>query len=86
MREKLTAKRGWAALAAGVLAYEVAAPQGELLSEGVDKALEHDRYRYLALGAIGITAAHLANMIPERIDPFHHAFLWKNKGVRPHHE
>lgn len=69
----------WATLAAGITAYEVACPRGETLSEGVDRALEHKMGRVLALGAIGITAAHLANLLPQRIDPFTHALSFKER-------
>lgn len=68
-RNPLTARRAWLGIAAGVLAYEVVCPEGELLSEGVDRALE--KHRLATLMAIGVTALHLANLLPEQIDPFH---------------
>lgn len=59
----------WLALAATILAYEMAAPRGELLSEACD------RYRHkhpiVTLGVIAYLAAHLARLIPSRIDPLH---------------
>lgn len=70
MKPELTAGRAWAGIAVGVLAYELACPDGELLSEGVDRALE--RHRIATTMAIGVTALHLLNMLPERIDPFSH--------------
>jgi hypothetical protein len=73
----LTARNGWLGLAAGVIAFEVACPQGETLSEGVDRALEHPTLRYAAIGAVALTAVHLLNVLPERRDPFHYALLWK---------
>ena len=69
--ERLNAKRGWQMLGLGVLAYELLAPEGELLSEGVDRSLE--RHRVLTTAAIGVTALHLLNLIPINLDPFHHA-------------
>lgn len=57
----------WLALATGVLAYEIRAPRGELLSEAVD------RYRasrpVLTYAAIVFVAGHLARLWPRRIDP-----------------
>lgn len=68
----------WIGIGAGVAAYEAFCPKGETLSEGVDRALEYNRFtRYAALGAIAITAAHLANVIPQKYDPFHYALRWK---------
>lgn len=69
IKPELTAKRGWLAVGALVTAYELSCPEGELLSEGVDRAMED--HPYLVAGAIGITALHLANLLPEQIDPFH---------------
>lgn len=70
VRPELTAKRAWIALGVLVAAYEIAAPEGELLSEGVDRAImEH---KTATIGAIAVTALHLANVLPEQIDPFHH--------------
>lgn len=77
MREHLTARRGWIGLGLGIAAFELACPAGETLSEGVDRALEHPTLRYAAVAGIGITAAHLLNLIPQEYDPFHHALLWK---------
>lgn len=68
VRPELSATRAWALIGVGVLAYEIACPEGELLSEGVDRALE--RHPKATVAAIGITALHLANLIPERLDPF----------------
>lgn len=70
----------WGVLAAGVAVYDTLCPQGETLSEGVDRALEHDRGKVAALGMIALTAAHLANVLPQKVDPFHQ--LTKRKFVR----
>lgn len=69
MRHEITAGRAWAGIGAAVLAYELLAPEGQLLSEGVDRALE--RHPILVRAAIGATALHLLNLLPEKIDPFH---------------
>lgn len=68
--ELLSAKRGWAVMGLGILAYEMAAPPNELLSEGVDRAISC--HPYLTRAAIGVTALHLANLIPAPLDPFKH--------------
>lgn len=67
MRKPHSANIGWAAIAAGVLAWDLFAP--ETLSEGVDRALE--RHKVSTAAAIGFTAAHLANLLPESVDPIH---------------
>lgn len=59
----------WGAILGGVALFELLTPNGETLSDRVDTVLE-GKYKYLALGAIGITAAHLANVLPESADPF----------------
>lgn len=81
MERPRPASLAWGALVTGIVAYDVLCPAGETLSEGVDRALEHDKGKIIALGIIGITAAHLANLLPERIDPFHRATLLK-RAVR----
>ena len=71
------ASKAWAALGIGVAAYDVLSPKGETLSEGIDSALE-SRYRALVIGSVALTACHLLNVLPEKIDPFHHALKWKH--------
>lgn len=67
----------WCGLAAGVAAYDTLCPSGETMSEGVDRALENPFSKIMAIGAIAVTAAHLANILPERVDPFHQVLKWK---------
>ena len=71
----------WGVLATGVAAYDVLCPQGETLSEGVDRALETRSGRVLAIGAVALTAAHLINLLPERVDPFHQALKWRLREI-----
>ena len=63
----------WLTIGAGVAAYEYACPDGELLSEAVDRGLE-GRYKYLVMGGIAVTAAHLLNVFDKldcnQLDPF----------------
>lgn len=71
--------KAWIGIGAGVAAYDILSPKGETLSEGVDRALERGKFsRYATLGAIAITAAHLANVLPEKYDPFHQVLKWRD--------
>jgi hypothetical protein len=64
----LSGKRAWAAIAAFVLYHDLACSEGEMLSESVDRGLE--RHPSLVYGFIGVTAAHLLNLLPDRVDPY----------------
>lgn len=68
LTEQLRATRTWLAIGLVVAAHEVLCPPGELLSEGCDRALQ--AHPHLVRAAIGITALHLANLLPEQLDPF----------------
>ena len=59
----------WIALAVGVLAYEIAAPQGELLSEACDRYRR--RHPILVESIIFYLALHLLRGLPARLDPLH---------------
>ena len=60
----------WIGLGIATAVYEGWCPDGETLSEGFDRALENKNTRHIALGLLAVTAAHLANVLPEPIDPF----------------
>ncbi|AQT78337.1 hypothetical protein B1R94_02435 [Mycolicibacterium litorale] len=60
---------GWLTVAAVVLVVEATAEPGELLSEGVDRYLA--RRPWLTRTAVVLTAAHLLNLLPARVDPFY---------------
>lgn len=68
MNRALSARRGWVAIAIYVAIHDFAAPDGEMLSEGVDRGLE--KHPSLIYAAIGVTAAHLLNLLPDRVDPY----------------
>lgn len=68
--ENLPSKAAWVGLAAGVAAYDILCPEGETMSEQYDRWLDNPRAKYLAIGAVAVTAAHLLNVIPEQYDPF----------------
>lgn len=76
IQPELTAKRAWAAIAIGVTAYELACKDGELLSEGVDKAIQ--KHPVAVPMAIGYTALHLMNKLPPQLDLFHQATKLKS--------
>jgi hypothetical protein len=60
---------GWGLLAAGVIAWDVLAP--ETLSGAVDRYLEHPKGKYLAWAAGGIVTGHVLNIIPPKYDIIH---------------
>lgn len=70
IQPEITAKRTWLAIGALVVAHEALCGSGELLSEGVDKAIE--KHPVAVPAVIGYTALHLANLLPPKIDLFHH--------------
>ncbi|WNM68977.1 hypothetical protein SEA_TRIBLETROUBLE_36 [Mycobacterium Phage TribleTrouble] len=59
--------KAWLALGAGVVAYEITCPPGELLSEGVDRYLTRRKWTTHAV-VVGL-ALHLLNLLPDRLDP-----------------
>lgn len=63
------ADAAWVSLAIGVIAYDVACPAGQMLSEGVDRYL--DCRPWVTRTVIAVVALHLANVLPSRFDPFH---------------
>lgn len=66
---RISGTHGWIALGAGIVAWEALAP--ELLSEAVDRALLHPRHKWWVRAGIILTAAHLLNILPSWIDPWH---------------
>lgn len=61
----------WGVLIGSVVAYEVLCHNEEMLSCAVDRGLEHPIGRILIPAAVGATALHLLNLLPERIDVIH---------------
>lgn len=72
---------GWAALAGLIVAYEVVAPEGQLLSEEMDRALI--RWPVASRVVVAIVALHLLNMIPDHVDPLHRVATLRRVRVRP---
>jgi len=71
VRPELTAERAWAGLIGAITLYELVCPPNQTLSEGVDRAIS--KHPVAVPLAIGYTAAHLCNILPEQIDLFHKA-------------
>jgi len=76
----VNAKRAWGVIAAGVLAYELACKEGELLSEGVDDWVAAKPI--LTRTVIAALALHLGNAVPPRFDPVSLGFHGIRKGSR----
>ena len=73
----------WAAIGLGVLAFDMTCKKGDTLSERVDDWLSSEK-KAIKVGtyaAIGATALHLANLLPERVDPFHQLTKLKDRMV-----
>lgn len=64
-----TGKYAWVALAAGVVAYDLLG--NDTLSASFRRGAENPHTRPLVYGALGVTAAHLAGILPTQIDPFY---------------
>jgi hypothetical protein len=65
--------RGWVIVAAVVMAVEVTAGEGELLSEAVDRYLVSRPW--LTRAVVAMLALHVANVLPQRLDPIHGGFV-----------
>ena len=71
------ADKAWLGLAVGVLAYEIVAAEGELLSEAADRyMLAHPWWTRAVVASIGL---HLCNAVPERFDVLHWLFVAKHR-------
>lgn len=65
----MTGKQAWLVVFALVTLHEITAKPGELMSEEVDRQLLTHRWVTIAFGTI--TMAHLYNVLPKQIDPYH---------------
>lgn len=71
----------WAALIGGVALYDMTCKDGDTMTERLWDAQEaHPVKRALVLGAIGVTALHLAKLLPSAVDPFVHLGRLKKLG------
>ena len=64
--------RAWLVLAAGVIAYDIAAPPGHTMSEQVDRWLVTHPVLTWAVG--GIIFGHCMNLVHPKVDVLHLAF------------
>lgn len=73
MRKPRSSEMAWAGLAAGVAVYEALAPEGELMTNQAHRWIESDNraVRAATIGTIGITALHLLDILPPKVDPYH---------------
>ena len=75
------ADKGWLGLLTFIVVYELTCDDGELLSHGAS------RYRaahpVLTTSVVVVTAAHLLELIPDRVDPFSALFRWLNAATKP---
>lgn len=70
---------GWYAVAVGVLAWDLAAPDGETLSESFRRAAKTRHGKAVAAASIGLVIAHLFEIIPKRYDPLHGIHVARNR-------
>ena len=76
----MNARQAWGLLAAGVVGYQVACREGQLLSECVDEWLVSKPI--VTRAAIAALALHLGNALPERYDLVSLAFQAIRKSSR----
>ena len=69
--------KAWLTLAAGVVVYEIAADDGEMLSHAVDRWLV--THPVVTWTGVLVTAAHLLNLLPPQYDPFAWGFQWRSR-------
>ncbi|WHU45094.1 hypothetical protein QNM97_13645 [Gordonia sp. L191] len=65
----LPPERAWALIAAFVVAYDLACHRGQTLSEEADRWTR--AHPVLARAGILAVALHVANVVPDRLDPLH---------------
>lgn len=80
MKNMRPADYAWLTMAAGIVAYEVAARDGDLLSDGWDRYATHEKPWVATLAKLApfIVAGHLSNAWPNWADPIHLGFV----GIR----
>jgi hypothetical protein len=67
-----SASWAWPALIGGVIVYNIAARDGEMLSEQADRAIR--KHPVAVRAAAVLVAAHVANLLPQRVDAIHWFF------------
>lgn len=72
IKESRASTKAWLLILGSALVYDVYAAsrlESETLSEACDRAIE--KHPVMTLGAIAVTAGHLANVINPKYDPIH---------------
>lgn len=64
---------GWALLVIGVVAWNVTAPEGELMSDAFRRGGP------VVIGVWGLLTAHLLGVLPGRYDPLAHLPHWRRR-------
>ena len=64
----MTARRGWTALAAFVITWDILCDEPEMLSRGMDRLRR--AHPILAWAIVGATAGHLLRVLPPWADPY----------------
>jgi len=59
--------KAWLVMAAAILVYEILAPPGELLTNGVGRHLA--AHPWITRGVVLVVAAHLLGVLPRWCDP-----------------
>lgn len=72
MRSRFTPPMAWACITIFVLAYNFTSPPGGTLSEAADGWIR--RHPVLVRLAVLLLAAHIANLLPRRVDVIHRFF------------
>jgi hypothetical protein len=74
------ADKAWIVLGAGVLLWDLLAPDGQTLSEGADKYMLHHPWFTRAVGLSLVL--HVCNMIRPELDPVHGLFVLTRRWRR----
>jgi hypothetical protein len=74
------ADKAWIVLGAGVLLYDLVAPEGQTLSEGADRYMDHHPLYTRVVGVALV--AHVCNMLDDRWDPVHGLFVLSRRWRR----
>jgi hypothetical protein len=61
--------KAWLTLGVAVAAYDYFAPEGETMSEAVDRAIL--KHPLITITTVGLVALHLLNVLPPTVDPIH---------------
>jgi hypothetical protein len=72
--------KAWIVLGAGVLLWDLAAAEGQTLSEGADRYMDHHPWVTRSVGVALV--AHVCNFLPNRWDPVHGLFVLSRRWRR----